>query len=209
MQTIDWYFDFVSPFAYLASQRLDRIEGEVVIVPKPVLFAGFLNRWETKGPAEIPEMRRYTFRHISWLAQRNDIPLTLPPAHPFNPLKLLRLATACDASMHVVDRLFRFVWQEGKSSDDPEAWHELTASLELAEADALVSTPAVKQQLIDQTQRAIEKGIFGVPSFVIDEHIFWGFDAIDFINDYLADQQYFDRPNMQAVDAMPVGVARR
>ena len=97
MKTIDWYFDFISPFAYLASASLQRLPESVELRLHPILFAGLLKHHETKGPAEIPSMRRFTFRHIRWLADRHHIELKPPPAHPFNPLPLLRLAIALDA----------------------------------------------------------------------------------------------------------------
>jgi len=68
MTQVDWYFDVISPFAYLASQRLDPLRAHVTLRPVPVLFAGLLGHWHTKGPAEIPPMRRFTFRHITCLA---------------------------------------------------------------------------------------------------------------------------------------------
>ncbi len=209
MTSADWYFDFVSPFAYLSSESLHRVSDRVAITPRPILFAGLLKHWDTKGPAEIPEMRRFTFRHITWLAKRNNIPLKLPPAHPFNPLKLLRLAIACDASLDAVQHIFRFVWRDGSSSDNPEHWNKLTAELGIRDADVRVASDSVKRQLVEQTQQAIEHGVFGVPTYILDGEIFWGFDAIDFVFDYLDDPNFFSSPDMQSVDAMPIGVARR
>ena len=120
MQQIDWYFDFVSPFAYLASARLARLPESTELIPKPILFAGLLQHWQTLGPAEIPPMRKFTFRHIRWLADRDGIELRLPPMHPFNPLKLLRLCILQGNDSALVPRLFRFVWAAGRSADDPD-----------------------------------------------------------------------------------------
>ena len=89
-----WYFDFISPFAYLQWQELARLPESLKISHRPVLFAGLLNHWGHKGPAEIPAKRRHTYRYCRWLAEQRNIPFTLPPAHPFNPLKALRLAVA-------------------------------------------------------------------------------------------------------------------
>jgi len=209
MKQIDWYFDFISPFAYLVSQSLQRLPDEVEVRPRAILFAGLLKHWETKGPAEIPAMRRYTFRHIRWLADKHRIPLTLPPVHPFNPLKLLRLCIALENSAEVVQRLFRFVWSEGGSSDNPEQWQSLADELGVNDIDTLVGSQSVKQQLADDTRLAIQLGMFGVPTFVVDEEMFWGFDAIDFLNDYLARPEMLDSSGMRAVDNMRAGVTRR
>ena len=202
MQQIDWYFDFVSPFAYLASERLSRLPADVELRPRPILFAGLLKHWHTKGPAEIVPMRRFTFRHVQWLAQRNGIALSLPPEHPFNPLKLLRLCIALGSDIGSIQRLFRFVWAEGGSVDNAQQWNALLQELGIDDGEAMINAPEVKARLRENTEAAIARNVFGVPSFVVADEIFWGFDAIDFLLDYLADPALLQSPAMRAVDAM-------
>ncbi len=209
MKTIDWYFDYISPFAYLVSENLHRLPADVTVRPIPILFAGLLQHWHTKGPAEIEPMRRFTFRHISWMAQRDGIPLTLPPAHPFNPLKLLRLCIALDSRLEVAQRLFRFVWAEGHSADDAEQWQALCRELGIENADERIADDAVKSALRHNTERAIDIDLFGVPSLVVDGEIFWGYDAFGFLLDYLQDPDLLDSPAIRAADAMPAGLQRR
>ncbi len=209
MKTVDWYFDFISPFSYLASARLDRLPADVELRAQPILFAGLLAHWQTRGPAEIEPMRRFTFRHIAWLAQRDGIPLELPPAHPFNPLKLLRLCVARGADVELAQRLFRFAWAEGRTADDPAAWRALGAELGIADIDAAVGTPEVKTRLRENTETAIARGVFGVPAFVVDDEVFWGYDAIEFVCAYLADPGVLSTPAMRAADALPQGVQRK
>jgi len=207
MKTIDWYFDFISPFAYLASESLARLPDTNQLRLNPILFAGLLQHHVTKGPAEIPAMRRFTFRHIRWLADRHGIVLKPPPAHPFNPLPLLRLAIAVDADLEQVQRLFRFVWTEGKSQDDEKAWHALLDEFGITEAE--IASGSVKAKLRQTTDAAIEADIFGVPSFVVDGEIFWGFDAMEFLVEYLEDPNLLQTPGMLAIDAIPDGVHRK
>ena len=90
MRTIDWYFDFISPYAWFAFLRLDELPADVDLRMKPVLFAGLLNHWGQKGPAEIPAKRIWTYRSCAWTAQSLGIPFQAPAAHPFNPLPYLR-----------------------------------------------------------------------------------------------------------------------
>ncbi|MEM7207642.1 MAG: 2-hydroxychromene-2-carboxylate isomerase [Pseudomonadota bacterium] len=208
MKQIDWYLDFISPFAYLASRSLQKLPDGCDITPHPILFAGLLKHWETKGPAEIPAMKQFTFRHISWIAQRENIPITMPPMHPFNPLKLLRLCIALDSSDAIVERLFRFVWEDGHSSDNPDQWHALGDELGLVDIDASVSDATVKGKLLENTNNAIAHNVFGVPAFIVDGEHFWGFDSIDFLCGYLADPELFSSELMRSVDAMPAGVTR-
>lgn len=209
MQQIDWYFDFISPFSYLASVNLDRLPQAITLRPRPVLFAGLLKHWQTRGPAEIEPMRRYTFRHIVWLAQRDGIALKLPPEHPFNPLKLLRLCIAGGSEVELTRRLFRFVWAEGRSSDDANHWQALLDEPGLDRAGEAIDRPEVKNQLRQNTDDAIAQGLFGVPSFVVDGEIFWGYDAIDFLLAYLDDPKLLQQADMLAADGMPVGLQRR
>ncbi len=202
MQQIDWYFDFVSPFAYLASESLARLPAEVELRPQPILFAGLLKHWHTKGPAEIVPMRRFTFRHVHWLARRDGITLKLPPAHPFNPLRLLRLCIALGSEVESIQRLFRFVWAEGGTVENAPQWEALLRELGIDDAETLIGAPEVKAQLKNNTDAAIERGVFGVPSFVVEDEIFWGFDAIDFLLDYLADPTLLQSAAMRSVDVM-------
>ena len=209
MQSIDWYFDFISPFAYLTCESLSRLPDDVELRPRPVLFAGMLQHWDTRGPAEIEPMRKYTFRHIRWLADRNGIELAMPPAHPFNPLKLLRLCIAAGAGLDCSQRIFRYVWRDGRSSDDRDGWNALAAACGIDDAESAIAAPEVKQQLRANTEYAIQQGVFGVPSFVVDGEVFWGFDSLEFLLAYLRDPSVLQSPGMRAADAMPEGPQRR
>lgn len=209
MKTIDWYFDFISPFAYLASESLWRFPQQIELRPRPVLFAGMLKHWKTLGPAEIPPMRRFTFRHICWLADSNDIPLTLPPEHPFNPLKLLRLSVALGSERELVQRLFRFVWAEGCSAEDPEQWQRLLGELGAEDIERRMAGDEVKAELRQNTESAIENGVFGVPGFVTQGEVFWGFDSIDFLLACVNDADLLQSPQMRAADNLPEGPQRQ
>ena len=208
MKTVDWYFDFISPFAYLASERLQRLPANVELRAIPVLFGGVLHHWQTLGPAEIEPMRRFTFRYVAWLAKRNGIALKMPPEHPFNPLKLLRLCIALGSDIALAQRLFRFVWAEGRSAENPAHWQALIDDLGVPDAGSLIGLPEVKQALKNNTEQAIKRGLFGVPSFIVDDEVFWGFDAMDFLLAYLEDPGLLHSPGIRAADAMPEGPQR-
>lgn len=127
--SIDWYFDFISPFAYLQQQKLWRISERITVRPVPVLFAGLLKHWEHKGPAEIPSKRIFTYQHAVWLGRQSGISLRMPPAHPFNPLPALRLSIALNNRPAVIDALFRYIWADGKALDDRTSWDALMREL--------------------------------------------------------------------------------
>ena len=209
MKQIDWYFDYISPFAYLALKQFNTLPKDVKIVPKPILFAGLLNHFDTKGPAEIERMRQYTFRHISWLAKQHNIPLTLPPAHPFNPLKYLRLTILLENDLEIINRLFDFIWQQGQSADNPEQWQILCDDLSLENVDDKISQQTIKDQLLKNTQEAIEIGVFGVPTFIANDELFFGQDSMPFLKTYLEDPSILQSDLMRSADALPQGINRK
>jgi len=205
----DWYFDFVSPYAYLQLESFDRLPEDLEVRAVPVLFAGLLGHWETKGPAEIPAKRRQTYRYCHWLAEKRGIPFKAPPRHPFNPLALLRLAVALDGDLGAVRAMFRHVWGEGKDGQDPAALHALATSLGVDDAGALINDRAVKQQLRQNTDDAVGRGVFGVPTFVVGEEVFWGEDVMGMMLEYLADPGLFTRGELERLGDLPVAAARK
>jgi len=178
-----WYFDFISPFAYLQNQQLETLPGAENIEFKPVLFAGLLNHWGQLGPAELPTKRQWTFEHVVWLAHRSGIPLKLPAEHPFNPIPLLRLSLAAGNSRQSVNTIFNFVWAEGNLPQDTKAFADLCDRLGVSAED--ISSPSVKQQLKDNGDEAIAEGVFGVPTLIHEGRLFWGQDATAMVIDFL------------------------
>jgi len=209
MATADWYFDFISPFAYLQSEQLALLGPKVRIRYRPVLFAALLAANGQKGPAEIARKRVFTYRFAVWQARRLGIPFKMPPEHPFNPLPLLRLAIACDSSAEAVHRIFRFVWRDGRLPDLPIEWAELVHDLRLPDAHKRIDDPEVKTALRRNTDEAIERGVFGVPTLAIGDELFWGADATQMAADYLAAGSRWTDPEYDRVAVLPVGAARR
>ena len=209
MKTADWYFDFISPYAYLQSTRLSEISEHVQIQAKPVLFAGLLNHYGQLGPAEIEPKRQFVFRQSLWLAQRQGIELKLPPAHPFKPLPPLRLALAANCAINAIQTIFNFIWRDGRNVDDAEEWNSLTQAIGLIDTDKKLAEPAVKNALRSNTEEAIERGVFGVPTLLVDGELFWGHDAADFMLDYLKDPEKLRRDIFEPEEQMAQGAARR
>src|SRR5262245_27022539 len=201
--SIDWYFDFVSPYSYIALHRLDELPCPVTC--RPVLFAGLLNRWGQKGPAEIPAKRKWTYRWCTWWAASLGIPFRFPAAHPFNPLHHLRLALACDSRPEAVKRIFLSIWMSGEHADDPGRFAALCRELGV-ESSRLGE---FKDRLRENTEEAASRGVFGVPSFVVDDEVFWGAEAIDFLKAFLKDRAVLQNDEMRRLDSLPVGAARK
>ncbi len=172
-----------------------------------MLFAGLLNHWGQKGPAEIPAKRKWTYRWCTWWAKELGIPFRFPAQHPFNPLQHLRLALACDARPAAVKRIFESIWMSGGNANEPKAFESLCRALAI-DAARLGDEP-IKSALRKNTDEAASRGVFGVPSFVIDEEVFWGADSIDFAKAFLANKRVLRNDEMRRIDTLPVGAARK
>jgi 2-hydroxychromene-2-carboxylate isomerase len=209
MDTVDWYFDFISPFSYLQAELLARDPLPASLSCKPVLFAGLLQHWGQLGPAEIEPKRLFTFRYCLWRAHQLGISMRMPPAHPFNPLRLLRLAIALGSDFAICLALFRFVFQDGHSTDNEAAWHELAAAVGAENVDQRIAHPDVKGELRRNGEEAIARGVFGVPMLTVNDQLFWGADATDMCRDYLRGDPVFCDPEMRRVSMMPASAQRR
>ena len=205
---VSWVFDLISPFAYLGLQQLAALPQNVQVELVPVLFAGLLNHHGQVGPAEIPAKRRFTYRFVVWRARQMGVPLRMPPAHPFNPLSALRLLIAAGGQLSAVRTAFEVIWRDGRDVSDPAVLADLGRQLGIIDIQAALNDPAVKQTLRGNTDWAIGRNVFGVPSFVVGDEVFWGHDAFEMVLDYLRDPAPFDDAEMKRIEDLPVGVAR-
>ena len=203
-----WYFDVISPFAYLHLMRFGELPEDLSIDYRPVLFAGLLNHWGQKGPAEITPKRLWTYRSCQFWADSHGVPFRFPAAHPFNPLHYQRLIIACGATAEVVRKVFAHVWTTGADPGDEKRFAELAKSLGVTDPFKLAA-PEVKDALRRNTEEAAAAGVFGVPTFVAGGEVFWGNDSVDFFKAWLADPSILSRPEMRRIDTLPVAAARK
>ena len=215
MKHITFYLDFISPYAYLAFERMpEALAGLSYSVSyEPVLFAGMLRHHGQLGPAEIAPKRDWTYWQVLWLAHTLQIPMQMPASHPFNPLALLRLSVACSPeatpgmpNRHTCETIFRHVWRGGAEAADVLRLEALSAQL-APRRD--VQDDAVKNELKKNTEDAIAQGVFGVPAFVVDDKIFWGLDALPMLRDYLLNEPWFAGPDWDGVRQVASGIVRR
>jgi 2-hydroxychromene-2-carboxylate isomerase len=206
MKHITFYLDFISPYAYLAFEKMPgALLGQSYSVTyKPLLFGALLKHFGQLGPAEIAPKRDWTYRQVLWLAHHHGVDLQIPAAHPFNPLALLRLAVACGAhgqpSRYVCDTLFRHVWQGGLDANDSLRLEAVTAQLS---PERPAGSDDVKVRLKANTDEAIALGVFGVPTFEVDGKLFWGLDALPMLADYLRHDPWFDGPQWDSAARRP------
>ena len=193
MKHITFYLDFISPYAYLAFERLPEVMKGLnySVSYKPVLIGALLKHHGQLGPAQVPPKREWTYRHALWLAHVNGIDMAMPAAHPYNPLPHLRLALGTtadgDISRYVAETIFRHVWRGGADASDSARLADLTSALQ-PQRDAA----EVRQQLKTNTDEAIAQGVFGVPALVVDQQMFWGFEGLAPLRAALDGDAWFD-----------------
>ena len=212
MHSLTFYFDVISPYAYLAFDQLPRtLQGlSYQVRYQPVLFGGLLNHHGQLGPVEVAGKREWTYRQSLWLARQQGLDVQLPAAHPFNPLPLLRLAIACDPNgqpnRHVCEAVFKHVWCGGLDPTDPDRLAELTHRLQPARSP---DAQEVKERLRHNTEQAIADGVFGVPSIQADGEMFWGLDALPMLREYLQGDDWYRSPAWTSAVDVPAGIQRK
>jgi len=154
---------------YLA--RNDQLPQPVAVEFMPVLFAGLLNHFGQKGPAEIDSKRRFTYRFALWRARKMGISMRMPPNHPFNPIMALRLIIAAGSTRPVIERVLDAVFLHGRDVADVGVIAELAGELGVADPANALQAADVKQKLRENTDWAIRQRVFGVPTLIVDDEI--------------------------------------
>src|SRR5262249_17604158 len=198
-RAVRFYFDYISPNAYLAWSQLHAMaerHGRSV-EPVPVLFAGLLEAHGQLGPAEVPPKALWMARNNLRKATLLGIPLRPPASHPFNPLLVLRVSSLPieeDARRRLIDALFAATWARELRVDDPAVVARAVDEAGL-DGEALVAEAGraeSKARLRQQTELAIGAGVFGVPTAIVDGELFWGYDDFPFLERFLAGSDPID-----------------
>jgi 2-hydroxychromene-2-carboxylate isomerase len=189
---IRFLFDFISPYSYLGWTQIHGVarRAGADVEPVPVLFAALLDAHGQKGPGEIAPKRVYLFKDVFRRAHALGVPFAPPPAHPFNPLLALRVASLpldTEARRRLIDGLFKAVWGGGGGVESPAAVAPVLAEAGL-DGEAILreaQTPEAKARLRAQTDEAVAAGAFGVPTMIVGGELFWGADSLGHLEAYL------------------------
>ena len=202
---MEFYFDFISPYAYLAAERVEELaeRNGRALQWRPILLSALLNHNHQRGPAEIPDKRLYTFKNVLRLSHDHGLPLRPPPAHPFNPLLPLRVCTARPEASLILS-IYRACWGQGRAIDSAEALADLVDAQTLVQAQS----PENKQKLKDTTEQALRKGVFGVPTVVVDDEVFWGFDSFPHLERFLQGRDPIDPNLLKQWEHLPASASR-
>ena len=194
-KTVDFYFDFGSPAAYLAWTQLPQLCADTgsQLVWKPMLLGGVFQATGNRAPMMVPLKGSYLFVDLARFARRYDVPLKFNPNFPINTLTLMRAAVGLQMRQdprleHYCAAMFRAIWVDGQNMNDPAV---VAAVLTGADFDpqallALSSEPTVKDELKAATDAAVQRGVFGAPTFFVADQMFWGQDRLDFVREALA-----------------------
>ena len=201
---IVFYFDFISPYAYLAWTQIHALAARHgrEVEPRPILFAALLNAYGHKGPAEIPPKRAYIFKECLRRAHRLGVTLVPPPTHPYNPLLALRATLAAPEGAPrraLIDALYQAAWAGGGGVDAPAKVIAAATAAGL-DGEALVGAadaPAIKARLRSETDGAIAAGAFGVPTMIADAELFWGVDSLGDLEAFLDGRDPIDRAALE------------
>ena len=193
-KTVDFYFDFGSPAAYLAYTQLPKLalDTGAQVNMKPILLGGVFQATGNRPPISVPLKGSYLFADMARFAKRYGVPLNMNPHFPINTITLMRadVGLAHQGSLQLAayrDAVFKAIWVDKQNLNDPTTVATVlaTAGLDPVAVMALASDPQIKEQLKAVTQAAVDRGVFGAPSFFVDDEMFWGQDRLDFVREAL------------------------
>ena len=187
IKSFDFYFDFVSPYSFLAHKEIIKIEkkNSIKIKYKPILLGGLHNLHGIKAPAFIPAKAKHMIRDCKLIAEKNKIKFKFNSYFPIRSLNLMRgvfVAEEDNYKSYYIDSIFSAIWQDGLNMNDENIIEKVLKNLNVNPKtfSLRAASSSIKESLKKRTNEAYEKGIFGAPSFVANNKIFWGQDRIEF-----------------------------
>ena len=187
IKSFDFYFDFVSPYSFLAHKEIKKVEkkNSIKIKYKPILLGGLHNLHGIKAPAFIPAKAKHMIRDCKLIAEKNKIKFKFNSYFPIRSLNLMRgvlIAEEDNFKNYYIDNIFNSIWQDRLNMNDENIFQKVLKNLNINPKTFLLrsASSSIKDSLKKRTSEAYEKGIFGAPTFVSNNKIFWGQDRIEF-----------------------------
>ena len=194
MKSVEFYFDLGSPYSYLAYYRLLQIaeQQEIQIVYKPILLGGVFKATGNRSPIEIPVKGAYSILDMQRWAEYYHIPMQMNPHFPMNTLTLMRILTGVqllhlEKFEQVLKLLFDAMFGTPQNLNEPTVLAEVLepSGFSVEDIMSMVQSDVVKQKLITETEQAIQRGIFGAPTFFVGDEMYWGQDRLHFVEQAL------------------------
>ena len=187
IKPLEFYFDFISPYSFLAHKQLIKIQNKegIKIIYKPVLLGGLHNLHGIKAPAFIPAKAKHMVRDCKLIAEKNNIRFKFNSYFPIRSLNLMRgvlVAEEDNIKKYYINNIFNTIWQDGLNMNDAIVVQKILQNLNVNPKTFSLRTASslIKDLLRKRTNEAYEKGVFGAPTFVVNNKIFWGQDRIEF-----------------------------
>ena len=188
IKSFDFYFDFISPYSFLAHKEISKIEkkNSIKIKYKPILLGGLHNLHNIKAPAFIPAKAKFMIRDCKMIAEKNGVKFKFNSYFPIKTVNLMRgvfIAEEDDFKSFYVDNIFDSIWQNGFNMNDQNIIDKILKNIQVNPKTFFLrsTTQNIKEKLKNKTNEAYEKGIFGAPTFLINNKIFWGQDRLEFV----------------------------
>jgi 2-hydroxychromene-2-carboxylate isomerase len=194
-KTVEFFFDLGSPATYLAYTQLPKIcaQTDSQLIYIPILLGGVFKATGNASPATVPAKGRYMFQDLDRYARRYGVPLKFNPHFPINTLMLMRAVTGMQMRhpqrfQAFIDCLFHALWVEGRSLDDLATIATVLTQngFNPEEVLALTADEDVKAALKDNTEKAVQRGVFGAPSMFVEGELFFGQDRLEFVIEALS-----------------------
>jgi 2-hydroxychromene-2-carboxylate isomerase len=176
MKKIEFFYDIVSPYSYIAAFQMLQFEGKAEVIWRPFLLGGVFKAAGNSAPLMVPAKGKYMFADLQRLTQFHQLPLAFPSQFPTNTVTVQRcLCAASDEERPALTlKLFNAYWGEGRDVSNLEVLTELVG----AELVAKTQDEAIKNQLKANTEEAVERGAFGAPTFFVGEELYFGEDRL-------------------------------
>lgn len=188
IKPFDFFFDFISPYSYLAHKQIRKLEKEnnIKINYKPILLGGLHKLAGVTAAAFIPSKTKYMIRDCKMIAEKHNIKFKFNTNFPINSLALMRgvfLAQDKKKLDQYVDFFFNAYWEDGLNLNSDKILNSILTNLNINfnEFQLIISDQKIKKKLTVQTTEAYNKGVFGAPSFIINNKLFWGQDRLEFV----------------------------
>lgn len=189
-KTVDFLFDFGSPAAYLAWTQLPRLAADTgaTVNALPILLGGVFQATGNRAPITVPLKGSYLFKDLDRFARSYGVPLVMNPHFPINTITLMRMDVGLLEAGHAQlqayrDAVFKAIWAEQRNMGDADTVGQVltAAGMDAPAVLALAADPQVKESLKVRTQQAVDRGVFGAPTFFVGDEMFWGQDRLDFV----------------------------
>lgn len=188
IKPFEFYFDFISPYSFLAHKKIKKIEekNSIKVIYKPILLGGLHNLHGIKAPAFIPAKAKNMIRDCKLIAEKDGVRFKFNSYFPIKSLNLMRgvfVAEEDNCKSYYIDNIFNAIWQDGLNMNDESVIKKILQNLNINPKTFILrsTSSSIKDYLKERTAEAYKKGIFGAPSFISNNKIFWGQDRLEFV----------------------------